>query len=255
LVRGETYNFLGLFETNLHLWGVNEGEIFLFGADNLGRDLFSRILVGGRISIGISLFAVLFSTIVGTIIGSITGYFSGKVDMLGQRIIETFIVFPQILIWLSLSAAIPADISPYLVLLGIIIVLAAATWARLARDIRAKTLSVRENDHIQVAKTFGASHTRIIFRHILPLHVSHILVIATLNLPAIVIGESTLSFLGIGIKSPLTSWGALMRQAQNINSIASHMWLLIPGIFILILVLAYNFLGDALRDSIDPYSN
>ena len=138
--------------------------------------------------------------------------------------------------------------------MGIVIVLAITSWARLARDIRAKTLSIRDNDHIQAAKAFGASNTRIIFRHILPLHVSHILVIATLNLPTVVIGESTLSYLGIGIKPPLTSWGALMKQAQNIDSIASHTWLLIPGLFILILALSYNFLGDALRDAVDPYS-
>ncbi|MQY58037.1 MAG: ABC transporter permease subunit [Clostridia bacterium] len=252
-VRGDKYELWNLFETDLHFFGVKEGTIFLFGTDELGRDLFSRNLYAARISLSISLVGVALSFVLGCVLGGVSGYFGGAADTVIQRVIEFLICIPTIPLWMALSAALPQDWSPIKVYFGITIILSVAGWCGLARVVRGKFLEVREEDFIMAARIAGATDGRIITRHLLPSFLSYLIVNLTLAIPWMILGETSLSFLGLGLRPPVVSWGVLLKQAQNVRTVALHPWLLIPGFFIIITVLVFNFLGDGLRDAADPY--
>jgi peptide/nickel transport system permease protein len=255
-VRGDTYSFYGLFKSDLHLFGTGKGNpFFLMGTDRFGRDLFSRLLVGGRVSFTVGLLAVFISIAIGSSLGVISGYYGGRIDNIIQRIIELIYAFPQIPILMALSAILPPEWPSYLTFMGIVTVLSFIGWGSLAREIRGKSLSIRDSDFILAARVSGAKDRRIIFNHLLPSMFSHIIVISTLAIPGFILAESTLSFLGLGIKAPMTSWGLLLSEAMNLHSLSLYPWLLAPGACIIIAVLAFNFLGDGLRDATAPFSD
>lgn len=252
--RVETYRLLGLVPLNVRLFGVDEGTIFLFGTDHRGRDMLSRILIGGRISIAIGLFGVTVAVVLGSIIGAASGFVGGRVDNIVQRAIEVLQSFPNIPLWMALSAAIPPGSSPLFVFGSIIVVLALLAWPLLAREVRGKVLAMRETDFVTAATSLGASGPRIVLRHVLPNVYSHIIVTATLTMPMMILAESTLSFFGLGIQPPMISWGVLLQQAQNLETLTIYPWRLVPGIALFLVLLAFNFVGDALRDAFDPYT-
>jgi peptide/nickel transport system permease protein len=259
-VRGDRYKLLGLFETDVHLFGTGEpqespGQIFLFGSDQWGRDLFTRTLIGGRVSLAIGPAVVIITLIVGAFFGGISGYFGGWVDMALQRIIEVLQSFPTLPLYLALSAILPANLPNWARVAGIIIIFSLVGWTGLARVLRGQFLALREEEFALAARAMGASHLRVIFRHLLPNSMSYLIVSATLAIPGLIIAEATLSFLGFGIKEPMTSWGELLNDAQEWSALSTHPWLMIPGIFIVIAVLAFNFMGDALRDAVDPHAD
>ena len=252
-VHGCKYKFWGLFKTDIHLFGVKEGVIFLFGTDKLGRDLFSRNIYASRISLSIGLVGVAISFVLGSLLGGISGYYGGVADTIIQRIIEFLICIPTIPLWMALSAALPPRWSPIKVYFSITVILSVVGWAGLARVVRGKFLELREEDFVMAAKISGASEQRIITRHLLPSFLSYLIVNITLSIPGMILGETALSFLGLGIRPPAVSWGALLKDAQHIRVVAQFPWLLIPGFFVIVTVLAFNFLGDGLRDAADPY--
>ncbi|MBX6366994.1 MAG: ABC transporter permease [Rhodospirillales bacterium] len=252
--RGESYRLLGLFETDRHLICPGEGgTLFLLGTDRLGRDLLSRILYGAQISLTIGLLGVAVSFILGMVIGGIAGYYGGWTDVIVQRAIEVIQSFPQIPLWMALAAILPVTWSPLLVYFGITIILALIHWTDLARAVRSKLLSLREEDFCTAAVLMGASPARVIGRHLLPSFMSHLIASATLAIPGMILGETALSFLGLGLRPPITSWGVLLNEAQNINVVALYPWLMLPVVPVILVVLAFNFLGDGLRDAADPY--
>jgi peptide/nickel transport system permease protein len=254
-VRGESYEFWGLFETNWHLFGVDEGgTIFLLGTDAVGRDMLTRIIYGSRISLTVGLIGVALSFTFGLLIGAASGYYGGWIDNLIQRLIEVLRSFPSIPLWMALSASLPADWSPLKVYFGITVVLSFLGWTGLARVVRGKILALREEDYATAALLAGASQRRVMVRHLLPGFASHIIVSLTLTLPNMILGETALSFLGLGLRPPITSWGVLLKEAQNVQAVALQPWLLTPALFVIIAVLAFNFVGDGLRDAADPYS-
>ncbi len=254
-VRGAPYRFWGLFETDVHLFGVDEGgTLFLLGTDHLGRDLLSRIIYGSRISLTIGLVGVTLSFVFGLVIGVVSGYYGGWIDNLIQRGIEILRSFPSIPLWMALAAALPSSWSPLQIYMGITVVLSFIGWTGLARQVRGKILSLREEDFATAALIVGASRWRIMTRHLLPSFMSHIIVSLTLAVPGMILGETSLSFLGLGLRPPVTSWGVLLKEAQNVQAVAFQPWLLTPVIFVIITVLAFNFVGDGLRDAADPYS-
>ena len=255
-VHGDEYFVLGLFATDLHLFGVagEEAHVFLFGTDKLGRDMFSRNIRAARISLTIGLVGVTISFILGCILGGISGYYGGAVDTLIQRVIEFLISIPSIPLWMALAASLPNDWPPIRVYFGITIILSVISWTGLARVVRSKLLELREADFVMAAKIAGAREAQIVRRHLLPSFLSYLIVSLTLSIPAMILGETALSFLGIGIQPPALSWGALLQSAQNVRSVALAPWLFIPGLFIVVTVLAYNFVGDGLRDAADPYT-
>jgi len=253
--HGDEYKLWGLFKTDLHLFGVEKGgTLFLLGTDNLSRDLVSRIIYASRISLSIGLMGVFISLLLGMIFGGISGLYGGFADNVIQRVIEILICIPTIPLWMALSAALPKDWSPVMVFFGIIIILSLIGWCNLARVVRGKFISLREEDFILAAKTYGASQGRIISHHMIPNFMSYILVNVTLAIPAMILGETALSFLGLGLHPPIISWGVLLQQAQNFQVVALYPWLLIPGMFVVIAVLCFNFVGDGLRDAADPYA-
>ena len=254
-VKGDEYKFWGLFRTNIHLFGAEgDGRIFLFGTDKLGRDVFSRTLYGSRISLTIGLVGVFLSFVLGLVIGGISGYFGGAVDEVIQRGIDLLVSIPQIPLWMTLAAAMPRDWPIVQTYFAITIVLSVIGWAGLARTVRGKILSLREEDFTVAARISGVSEWRIITKHLLPLFMSYIVVAITMAIPNMILGETSLSFLGLGMQPPAVSWGTLLQDAQQIISVAVHPWLLIPALFVILAVLMFNIPGDGLRDAADPYS-
>jgi peptide/nickel transport system permease protein len=255
LCRGDTYDFWGLWKSDLHLFGVEApGKIFLFGTDRMGRDMLSRCLYGSRISLSIGMFGVFLSLLLGLTLGGISGYFGGWPDGLIQRTIEIIRCFPSIPLWMGLSAAMPPHWHALKVYFVITIILSLIGWTDLARMVRGKLISLREEEFVLAARFAGAGSLRIIFRHLLPSFTSHIIVTVTLAIPSMVLAETALSFLGIGLRPPITSLGVLLKEAQNVTTIALYPWLLIPVFFVIMIVLSFNFVGDGLRDAVDPYS-
>ena len=252
-VRGDPYRMWGIFQSDLHLFGVQGERVFLFGTDTLGRDLFSRTLYGARISLSIGLVGVALSFLLGCILGGISGYFGGAVDTFIQRVIEFLISIPTIPLWLALSAALPVGWPPVRVYFGIVVILSIVGWAGLARVVRGKLISVREEEFVRAAVIAGARDSAVIRRHLLPAFLSYLIINVTLSIPGMILGETALSFLGLGLRPPVVSWGVLLHDAQNVRAVAQNPWLLIPALFVIIVVLAFNFVGDGLRDAADPY--
>lgn len=254
-VKGDPYKLLGLFPSDRHLYGVDEpGTVFLLGTDRLGRDLFSRIVFGGRISLTVGLIGVSLTIVFGSVMGTISGYFGGLVDTVIQRFIELLMSFPSIALWAALAAAMPADITIVTRFFLISIILSLIGWTSLARQVRAKVLAFREMEFSSAATAAGASHFRIIMVHMLPNALSHIIVIATLAIPGMILAETALSFLGLGILPPAVSWGTLLQDAQTVGVVIKKPWLMLPGAFVIVSVLSFNFLGDGIRDAVDPFA-
>ena len=252
--RGDSYNFWGLFESDVHLFcPAKDGTLFLLGTDRLGRDVLSRIIYGARISLTIGILGVAISFALGLLFGGLAGYYGGVVDLVIQRIIEVLQSLPSIPLWLALAAIMPVTWSPMLVYFAITVILGLIDWTGLARAVRSKLLSLREEDYVLAAQLMGANAPRIVGRHLVPGFMSHLIASATLAIPGMILGETALSFLGLGLRPPVTSWGVLLTEAQNINIVALYPWLLFPAIPVVLVVLAFNFLGDGLRDAADPY--
>ena len=252
--RGDGYWFWGLIQGDLHLiCPGNGGTAFFLGTDRLGRDMFSRILYGARISLTIGIVGISISFLVGLTLGGLAGYYGGWIDSLVQRLIEIIRSFPELPLWMALSAILPVTWSPLLVYFGITLILGMIDWTGLARAVRSKLLALREEDFATAAMLMGAKPRRIIVRHLLPSFMSHLIASATLSIPSMILGETALSFLGLGLRPPITSWGVLLNEAQNINVVALYPWLMLPVVPVIATVLAFNFLGDGLRDAADPY--
>ena len=252
--HGDRYKFWSLVESNLHLVCPAEGgQFFLLGTDPLGRDVFSRIIYGARISLTIGLLGVSVSFILGIVIGGIAGYRGGIIDLLTQRLIEVLQSLPSIPLWLALAAIMPVTWSPLLVYFGITFILGLLDWTGLARAVRSKLLALREEDYVLAAQLMGAKGSRIIGRHLVPGFMSHLIASATISIPGMILGETALSFLGLGLRPPIVSWGVLLNEATNINVVALYPWLMLPVIPVIVVILAFNFLGDGLRDAADPY--
>lgn len=254
-VKGYEYKLLGLFKTNIHFFGTKNGEIHLLGTDSMGRDVLSRILYGGRISTSIGFIGVAISFFLGITIGGIAGLYGGVVDNVIQRLIELIRSIPKIPLWMGLSAALPSGWSPLKVYAGIVAILSLIGWTGLARIVRSKFLSLKNEDFVVLARLSGASESRIIIKHMVPAFLSHIIASLSLSIPRMIISETSLSFLGIGLRPPVVSWGVLLQSAQSIKTVALAPWLLFPGVAVIITVLAFNFVGDGLRDAADPYSD
>ena len=253
-VRGDPYTLLGRLDGTIHLFGTSDGTLFLFGTDKLGRDLLSRIIFGGRISLTIGLVGVFLSLILGIVIGGISGYLGDTVDTLIQRGIEFIRSIPTLPLWMALSAALPPHWSTVQIYFGIVVILSLIQWTYLARAVRGKFIALREEDFVAAAVMHGASTYRVIFRHLLPSFYSYIIAILTLSLPRMILAETALSFIGLGMQPPAISWGVLLKESQSIRVMANSPWLLIPGVFVVISILAFNFLGDGMRDAADPYA-
>jgi len=254
-VHGVPYKFWGFWETDLHLMGTAEPDapFFLMGTDRLGRDVLTRVIYGTRISLTIGLVGVALNFFLGMLLGGLSGYLGGVMDTIIQRAIDFLISIPTLPLWMGLAAAVPRDWPPLRIYFGIVIVLSIVGWTGLARVVRGKLLSLREEDFVMAAQLAGAGHMRIIARHLLPSFFSYIIVQLTLAIPSMILGETSLSFLGLGLQPPVVSWGVLLQDAQDVGSIAHYPWLLIPVFFVISTVLAFNFMGDGLRDAADPY--
>jgi peptide/nickel transport system permease protein len=256
-VRGWSYKLFGFIETDIHLLGPENARdrIYLMGADSIGRDVFSRMIYGTRVSMTIGLVGVLISLILGIFLGGISGYFGGWTDNVIQRSIDFLRSLPTIPLWLGLAAALPLSWGPLQIYFAITIILSLIGWTALARVVRGRFLSLRTEDFVMAARLDGASQMRVIFEHMLPAFYSHIIASITLAIPGMILAETALSFLGLGLRPPVVSWGVLLQDAQNIRSVATAPWLLAPALGVIVSVLALNFLGDGLRDAADPYAH
>lgn len=263
-VTGDPYRFLGLMETRTHLFGLrgvenishtdpNRPMLFLLGSDNFGRDVLSRLLHGGRVSLSVGLVGVAITFVLGMLIGGASGYFGGRTDMLIQRLCEMLMMVPGFYLLLALRAAIPADWTSFETYMAIVVILSFIGWASLARIIRGLVLSIKEMDYVTSARAMGLPHARIIVRHVLPNTFSYAIVAATMSIPGYILGESGLSLIGLGIQDPEASWGNMLALAMDIAQIRFHPWVLIPGVLIFVTVMAFNYIGDGLRDALDPH--
>ena len=251
---GQPYKLFNAIPMNIHLFTVDDpGRFFLFGTDGLGQDLFTRIIHGAQISLSIGLVGVALSFVVGCTLGGISGYYGGRVDMILQRIIEFLISIPTLPLWMGLSAALPRNWSTEKTYFAITIILSLAGWTGLARVVRGKIISTRTETFVKAAELAGAGEARIISRHLLPSFMSYLIVSITMAIPGMILGETSLSFLGLGLQPPAISWGVLLSDAQNVRTVALNPWLLIPAFFVIVVILAFNFVGDGLRDAADPY--
>ena len=260
-VRGIDYKFWGLWDTNIHFFGpiLEEGEdpldkgFFLMGTDDLGRDMFTRILHGGRISLSFCLVSIFFTFMIGLTLGGLSGYLGGIVDTIVQRAIDLIMSMPTIPLWMALAAALPSTMTQLKKYLLMCLIMSLVGWTGLARVTRGKILSLREEDFITAARLCGSSHFRVIFKHLIPSFMSYIIVSLTGSIPSTILGETSLSFLGLGLQSPTISWGTLLQNCQTVESMAFYPWRMFPALFIIITVLMFNFAGDGLRDAADPY--
>ncbi|MES2667209.1 MAG: ABC transporter permease [Pseudomonadota bacterium] len=251
---GDSYKFWGLIPGNVHfVCPAKDGQMFLLGTDRLGRDVLSRTIYGARISLTIGILGVTMSFVLGIVIGGLAGYHGGWFDAITQRVIEVLQSIPSIPLWMALAAIIPVTWSPILVYMGITVILGLLDWTGLARAVRSKLLALREEDYVLAARLMGAGSSRIIGRHMVPGFMSHLIATATLTIPAMILGETALSFLGIGLRAPISSWGILLTEARSVNIIALYPWLMFPVVPVILVILAFNFLGDGLRDAADPY--
>lgn len=267
MVSGEPWHLFGFIPIERRLFGVDRAAweqihpgqavptVNLLGADLIGQDVCSRIIIGSRVSLSIGLIAIVVTFALGISIGGISGYVGGRTDTVLQRLIEVINAFPQLPMWLALAALVPADWSPLMVYFGITIVLSLLGWTGLARVVRGKILSLREEDYCTAARLTGASHGRILFVHLLPGFTSHIIVCLTMAIPGMIMGETAMSFLGLGLKPPVVSWGVMLQSGSNLQAVALFPWLLTPVLFIILTMLAFNFFGDGLRDAADPYAS
>ncbi len=252
--RGEPYKFWGLVPGDIHLiCPPTGGQMFLLGTDRLGRDMLSRLIYGARVSLTIGLIGVTLSFVLGIVLGGMAGYFGGLFDSIIQRITEILRSLPELPLWLALAAALPATWSPLLIYFGITVILALLDWPGLARAVRSKLLALRQEEYVVAAEMMGASPARVIGKHLLPNFTSHLIASASLSIPTMILAETALSFLGLGLKAPITSWGVLLSEAQNIEAVALYPWLLLPMVPVMLTVLAFSFVGDGLRDAIDPH--
>ena len=254
LVRGDEYRFLGIVPSSLHLFGVEDGAVHLLGTDQQGRDYLSRLLYGSQISLSVGLLAIAITFSLGMLVGGLSGFYGGKIDDLIMRGCEILMSVPDFYLLLALAAALPPDMNPVLVYVLIIAILSFVGWAGMARIVRGMTLSVREREYVEAARSLGTSDLKIITRHILPSTFTFAIVAATMSVPGYILGEAGLSFLGLGIREPMASWGNMLSAAQDLTTIEDRQWILAPGVLIFITTLAYNFLGDGLRDALDPKS-
>lgn len=254
-VKGNSYKLLGFIPANVHLFGTDDPDVpfFVMGTDRLGRDLFSRTIYGARISLSFGLISIFFTFIIGITLGGLSGYLGGIVDTIIQRLIDLLLCMPHIPLWMALAAALPRDWAPLKIYFGMVIIMSLIGWTGLARVVRGKVLSLREEDYAMAARLNNASHLRVIFRHLIPSFFSYIIVNLTLSIPGSILGETALSYLGLGLQAPVVSWGVLLQDAQNIETLAFHAWLMWPAAFVVFSVLLFNFVGDGFRDAADPY--
>ena len=255
-VRGEQYKLWGLIPGSIHFFGPidRDAPYFVMGTDQLGRDIFTRAIFGTRVSLGFAGLGVLFTFIIGITLGGLSGYLGGVVDTIIQRVIDLLLCIPHIPLWMALAAALPRTWGPMQIYFGMLLVMSAISWTGLARVVRGKILSIREEDFTMAARLSGASDFRIIVKHMLPSFASFMIVHITISIPATILGETALSFLGLGLQAPVVSWGVLLEDAQSIQSLGLIPWLLLPCIFVVLSVLSFNFMGDGLRDAADPYT-
>ncbi|HWC01301.1 MAG TPA: ABC transporter permease [Methylomirabilota bacterium] len=258
-VPGFEYRFLGLFPASRHLFGVEDARpeetLFLLGTDEQGRDLWSRLMFASRTSLTIGLAGVALALVLGVLLGGVSGYYGGAIDTVIQRVIEILRSIPTIPLWMGLAAALPNDWSVIQVYFAITVIISLIGWTELARVVRGRFLSLREEEFVMAAELAGCSRPRIILSHMVPSFLSHIIAATTLAIPAMIISETSLSFLGLGLRPPAISWGVLLQQAQNIQALAISPWLLMSAVPVIVVIIAFNFMGDGLRDAADPYGH